>query len=96
VPVELYRFVQSDGEFRVLAECRGACDIQLENLTASIIRPVSASSAYQTLPIDTQLYPEKGNDQLTPPPGKGNFQTVPVEPRAQSLQADGASIFQQR
>ncbi|HAC89253.1 MAG TPA: hypothetical protein DCF63_01275 [Planctomycetaceae bacterium] len=96
VPVELYRFVQSDGEFRVLAECRGACDIQLENLTASIIRPVTASSAYQTLPIDTQLYPEKGDDQLTPPPGQGNFQTVPVEPRAQSLQADGASIPQQQ
>lgn len=95
VPVELYRFVQADGDFRILAECRGACDIQLENLSASIIRPVSASSAYQTAPIDTQLYPAKTDEELTPPTGQGNFDTVPVESRSASMEQDDKTISPQ-
>jgi hypothetical protein len=50
VDVELYRFVVADGEFRVLAECRGECDIVLESLTASVIEPAANRRSFVTSP----------------------------------------------
>lgn len=46
--VELYRFVSEDGELRVLAECRGACDILLDSLRASVIEPATNRSNHPT------------------------------------------------
>jgi hypothetical protein len=39
VTIELYRFVVADGEFRILVECRGECDIVLEEISTSVIDP---------------------------------------------------------
>ena len=39
--IELYRFIVRDGEFRLLAECRGQCDIVIESLSASVIEPAT-------------------------------------------------------
>ncbi len=51
VPIEFYRFAVNDGEFRVLAECRGQCDVQLENLQANVIEPATMRSSYVTGPL---------------------------------------------
>jgi hypothetical protein len=51
VPVELYRLVVADGEFRLLAECRGECDIILESIVASVIEPATDRRSYPTLPV---------------------------------------------
>jgi hypothetical protein len=48
VPVELYRFAVEDGEFRLLAECRGECDIVLESVRMSVIRPATNRQSYPT------------------------------------------------
>ena len=48
VAVELYRFVVAEGEFRLLAECRGQCDIVLEQVTASVITPAVNRRSYTT------------------------------------------------
>ena len=48
--IELYRFVVRDGELRVLAECRGQCDIVIESLSASVIEPATNRQAYPTAP----------------------------------------------
>jgi len=48
--VELYRFVVRDGELRVLAECRGQCDIVIESLSASVIEPATNRQSYPTAP----------------------------------------------
>lgn len=48
VPVELYRFAVADGEFRILAECRGECDIVLEEIAASVIEPAVNRRSYET------------------------------------------------
>jgi hypothetical protein len=53
VDVELYRFVVADGDFRVLAECRGECDIVLESLNASVIEPAANRRSYATSPAST-------------------------------------------
>ena len=50
VEIELYRFVVADGEFRVLAECRGECDIVLESLNASVIEPAANRKSFVTTP----------------------------------------------
>jgi hypothetical protein len=50
IPVELYRFVIQDGEFRIQAECRGLCDVQLEMLQASVIEPATNFRRYDTVP----------------------------------------------
>lgn len=54
VPVELYRFATADGEFRILAECRGECDIQIENLTASIIEPATNRRSFVSTPLEVE------------------------------------------
>jgi hypothetical protein len=50
VAIELYRFAVADGEFRVLAECRGECDIILERLMASVIEPAANRRSFVTAP----------------------------------------------
>ncbi len=52
VSIELYRFIVADGEFRVLAECRGQCDIVLESITTSVIAPAVNRRSYATHPSD--------------------------------------------
>ncbi len=51
VAVELYRFVVNEGELRVLAECRGECDIILESLRVSVIEPATNRRSYVTTPV---------------------------------------------
>lgn len=48
--IELYRFVVRDGELRVLAECRGQCDMVIESLSASVIEPATNRQSYSTAP----------------------------------------------
>ncbi|MEZ6149497.1 MAG: hypothetical protein R3C09_05185 [Pirellulaceae bacterium] len=52
VAIELYRFIVADGEFRVLAECRGQCDIVLESITTSVISPAVNRRSFATNPND--------------------------------------------
>lgn len=52
VSIELYRFIVADGEFRVLAECRGQCDIVLESISTSVIAPAVNRRSYVTNPND--------------------------------------------
>jgi len=49
--IELYRFVVRDGELRVLAECRGQCDIVIESIAASVIEPAANKQAFPTSPV---------------------------------------------
>jgi len=53
LPVELYRFAVEDGEFRILAECRGECDIVLENLRVDVIQPATNRQSYSTAPLQS-------------------------------------------
>ena len=53
VPVELYRWIVEDGEFRVLAECRGECDIVLESIETNIITPASNQRNFETSPFNS-------------------------------------------
>lgn len=50
VNVELYRFVVADGEFRLLVECRGQCDIVLESISTSVIEPAINRRTFVTSP----------------------------------------------
>ncbi len=50
VNVELYRFVVADGEFRLLVECRGQCDIVLESISTSVIEPAVNRRSFVTSP----------------------------------------------
>jgi hypothetical protein len=59
--IELYRFVVNDGEFRILAECRGQCDITLEALNTSVIEPATNLQAFPTSPIQPAALPESTN-----------------------------------
>lgn len=52
VRIELYRFISEDGEFRLLAECRGECDIVLDSVRASVITPATNRTAYPTSRLD--------------------------------------------
>lgn len=52
VSIELYRFIVADGEFRVLAECRGQCDIVLESIATSVISPAVNRRSYATQPSE--------------------------------------------
>ncbi|GAB5404350.1 MAG: hypothetical protein Aurels2KO_25810 [Aureliella sp.] len=49
--IELYRMMVEPGEFRVLAECRGECDVVLTDLRISIVRPASQRVGYATSPL---------------------------------------------
>ena len=49
-PVELYRWIAKDGEFRILAECRGECDIVLEAISTSVIEPASNQRNFEMSP----------------------------------------------
>ena len=53
LPVELYRFAVEDGEFRILAECRGECDIVLEDIRVDAIRPATNRQSYSTSPLQS-------------------------------------------
>ena len=53
VNIQLYRFVTEDGDFRVLAELRGACDIVIESLSLSVIEPATNRTEYPTAPYTT-------------------------------------------
>jgi hypothetical protein len=60
--IELYRFIVEDGELRVLAECRGQCDIVIESLSTSVIQPATNRRNFPTSPAlptvdETQLRP---------------------------------------
>ncbi len=48
--VEMYRFMRDDGEFRILAECRGECDVVLEGVRISVIRPAQRNPNFETTP----------------------------------------------
>ncbi len=48
--IELYRFIVREGELRVLAECRGQCDIVIESLSASVIEPATNRQSFPTTP----------------------------------------------
>ena len=50
INVELYRLITEDGEFRLLAECRGECDIVLDSIRASVIVPATNRRGYFTGP----------------------------------------------
>lgn len=50
IPVELYRFIAHDGEFRLLAECRGECDIILGSIELSVIEPATNRHGFFTIP----------------------------------------------
>ncbi len=50
VPIQLYRFVTDDGEFRVLAELRGECDIVVRSLSLNVIDPATNRSEFITTP----------------------------------------------
>ncbi len=51
VPIDLYRMVVDDGEFRVLSECRGHCDVLLEALRVDAIEPAANRANYPTDPL---------------------------------------------
>ncbi len=51
LPIELYRFAIADGEFRILAECRGECDIVLESIHASVIEPATDRVGFPVTPL---------------------------------------------
>ncbi len=51
VAIELYRLVVANGEFRILAECRGECDIVLESLRTSVIEPAVNRRSFVTSPL---------------------------------------------
>lgn len=66
VPVELYRLATADGEFRILAECRGECDIVLSGLMAEAIMPATNRRSFLDaplgavpLPVEAQVYEMK-------------------------------------
>ena len=63
--IELYRFVVRDGELRVLAECRGQCDIVIESLSASVIEPATNRQTYPTAPA-VNLPTDAGKPVETP------------------------------
>jgi hypothetical protein len=50
-PVELYRFATEDGELRILAECRGECDVVLESLIVDAITPATNRSSFPMSPL---------------------------------------------
>lgn len=56
VPIELYRFISQDDSFRILAECRGECDVILESIRFSVIKPAAARSKYFTGTVDPYLF----------------------------------------
>ena len=49
--IELYRFIVRDGELRVLAECRGQCDVVIESIAASVIEPATNKQVFPTSPV---------------------------------------------
>lgn len=51
VPIEMYRFMVAGDEFRILAECRGECDVVLENIQISAIKPAQSQPNYITTPV---------------------------------------------
>lgn len=55
--IELYRFVVRDGEFRILAECRGECDFVIESISASVIEPATNRQSYPTSPLVPDSFP---------------------------------------
>ncbi|WP_145083455.1 hypothetical protein [Aureliella helgolandensis] len=57
VPVELYRFMVSGDEFRLLSECRGECDIVLENIIFSAITPAHNRRSFVTSPLS--MFPDE-------------------------------------
>ena len=48
--IQLYRFVVADGDFHVLAEVRGECDIVVTSVRASVIEPAQNRQNYTTSP----------------------------------------------
>jgi hypothetical protein len=51
IDIEMYRFVVDDGEFRLLAECRGECDIQMSDLIVAVIEPATDRRSFETNPL---------------------------------------------
>ncbi len=49
--IELYRFIVEDGELRILAECRGQCDIIIESFATSVIQPATNRRNFPTGPV---------------------------------------------
>ncbi|MBX3423752.1 MAG: hypothetical protein KF752_19520 [Pirellulaceae bacterium] len=50
--IQLQRFVLADGEFRILAECRGECDVQIQELSIHTIQPATKQSHFETSPLE--------------------------------------------
>jgi hypothetical protein len=62
IPIELYRFAVRDGEFRLLAECRGECDIVLDSVQLDVIEPATNRTSFPTHPMDSWLLEEISRD----------------------------------
>ncbi|MFN3190508.1 MAG: hypothetical protein ACE361_08290 [Aureliella sp.] len=56
VPIELYRFAVSDGEFRLLAECRGECDVIIDSLRMDVVTPATNDRNFGTMPLNKLLF----------------------------------------
>lgn len=79
--IELYRFIVQDGDLRVLAECRGQCDIVIESLSASVIEPATNRKSFPTGPALNLSNDPLSNNPLSNNPDKraGTIESVLVE-----------------
>ncbi|MDX1926406.1 MAG: hypothetical protein SFV81_07810 [Pirellulaceae bacterium] len=81
--IELYRFIVRDGELRVLAECRGPCDIVLESLSASVIEPATNRQSYPTTPVKPSVNLPVNNPSANNPSSDPTLQaaqsTTPIQ-----------------
>lgn len=91
IPIELYRFINQDGEFQLLAECRGISDIQLESIVASVIDPATDRASFQTSPIGRKLNQSSANstDSISTAPNS----SVPVNATPSNQSAPLSSII---
>ncbi|GIW97482.1 MAG: hypothetical protein KatS3mg111_0815 [Pirellulaceae bacterium] len=71
IPIDLYRLATEDGEFRILAECRGHCDLLLEDLQLDVIVPARNGASYPTAVMDAvpEAAPQYPPVAAGPPPG---------------------------
>ncbi len=66
--IELYRMMVEPGEFRILAECRGECDVVVTDLRISIVRPASERIRYSTSPLSIDPLAVDPEPALDPSP----------------------------
>lgn len=93
IPIELYRFVVQDGEFRLLAECRGTCDIQLESIIASVIEPATDRSSYGTAPLGTTPLSRSSVTNVPTQPIQPTIESPPRQNEAARLEVQTAAPY---